>query len=111
MRFALNKGEKERRVRPRQAVQFASISVTTEMDCPMINLSASGVSFSSERTFQQGQRIQLTLTQVISVDAVVLDCTLEVKNSLFMEAHYRVRCRFEGEATGERLLRLVETFT
>lgn len=106
-RAALASGA-ERRGAPRVAVVCADMSVNTQVPVSAINLSASGACFFAEHPFPAGSQIELSIGTAFTVQAAVVNCVMEETGSDLLEVHYRVHCRFAGEADGRSLLVLAK---
>ena len=101
-------GGAERRVTPRVAVVCADMTVNFQIPVSAVNLSAGGACFFSERPFTPGNRIELSIAAVFSVQATVVHCVMEETDSDLLEVHYRVHCQFDDEAEGRSLLVLAK---
>jgi PilZ domain len=92
----------EKRRHPRFKLNATQILVTEQVPHDIVDLSISGLSFFSDRTFDEGQRIMVSLRQILAIQAEVLGC--ETLSGPDLPARYKVRCRFTDEEYGLRFL-------
>lgn len=95
----------ERRRHRRYAVTGATVLARTQGEhYPLLNVSAGGLAFRSERAFAVGQHLTLALLDYVAVDAEVVGCEMIEVDADLMEYAYRVRCRIQEEDHARLLL-------
>jgi hypothetical protein len=94
----------DRRVHPRLKVNSMDLWLNAEAQLSVIDMSASGISFISNHPLKPGESINIALGKVLNVDAKVLACHLEESATEFLDAQFRIQCKFGEEASGMELL-------
>lgn len=101
---ALEDADNNRRVHPRLKVNAMDLWLNAEAQLSVIDMSASGMSFISNHPLKEGERVNIALGKVLNVEAEVVACHLEESATEFLDAQFRIQCRFGGEAEGMELL-------
>lgn len=94
----------ERRQAPRVEARTTELTVRAELQVSAIDISTSGMAFFSSFPVQIGQQLQITIGTMFTVDAEVVNCTMEDQTNEFMDLQYKVQCRFPEEEQGKYLL-------
>lgn len=92
----------EKRRHPRFKLRNAKVIVTEEVQHDIVDLSISGLAFYSARTYAVGERIMVSLRQIIAIGAEVLGS--DALDGPDAPAPYRIRCRFVDPDYGLRFL-------
>ena len=99
--------EKERRRHPRFKMPGGQVRITDSLQRDIIDMSMSGVAFYSERKYEVGEVVPLSLKEAFAVQAEVLGCEMVQTDPSFLEFAYRVRCQFINLNHGLNFLMLV----
>ena len=106
--MAGNTGEdaasKEQRGHPRLKVGSPDFWLNAEAQLSVIDLSASGVSFVSNHPLKDGEHINLSLANILNIDTEVVRCQLVESATEFLDAQFRIHCRFLEETEGMELV-------
>jgi hypothetical protein len=94
----------ERRTHPRLKVHSADLWVSTIPEFSMVDMSLSGMAFLSNHPLAPGECINISLGKVMSVDVEVVNCRLEESATDYLDAQFRIQCKFSGEYEGMELL-------
>ena len=98
----------EHRKHPRFTIESGSVKVSMEPLVSVVDVSVSGMAFRALQPFTKGHSITIAVPNVFTVEAEVVLCQmLEDTSSHFMEAYYRVHCKFADEELGKHLLVLL----
>lgn len=98
----------EHRKHPRFTIESGSVKVSMDPLVSVVDVSVSGMAFRALQPFAQGVSITIAVPNVFTVEAEVVLCQmLEDTSSPFMEAYYRVHCKFADEELGKHLLVLL----
>ena len=73
----------------------------------IIDLSKSGYAFHSDRMYNIGEEISLSIRDAFEAHAIVVNCEIEETDAGFLEYKYRVRCRFTNPEYGLMILVLL----
>ena len=98
----------EHREAPRFAMRQSRIAVRVEPDYRLVDLSATGIAFYSDRPFRVGQVLQLILKDTVAFQARVVGCELVETDIDYLEMSYRVQCTFGDSSNGKQLLVLIK---
>jgi PilZ domain len=96
------------RSEPRFRKVRGGIAVRVEPEFRMADVSARGIAFFSELPFELGSTLHVVLHGTIAFHARVVGIQLVETDSFFLEARYRVQCRFHDDADGKQLLVLMK---
>ena len=102
------KGSQEHRAQPRFSLEMGSIWIRTETPFDVVDISATGIAFLSERLFAKGQHIAMTLGKAFLVEANVVGCVMVETDPEMMEAKYRVSCEFQDSHNGTQALLMLK---
>ncbi len=94
----------ERRKSPRLITDSTELSVRAELKVNAIDISVSGLAFYSRFPVQIGQYLNITLSNMFTVDAEVVSCRLESHDEEYTDLKYKVQCQFPEEEQGKYLL-------
>ena len=98
----------EHRQHPRFTIESGSVKVSMDPLVSVVDVSVSGMAFRAHQPFTKGDSITIAVPNVFTVEAEVVLCQmLEDSSSHFMEAYYRVHCKFADEELGKHLLVLL----
>jgi len=98
----------EHRKHPRFTIESGSVKVSMDPLVSVVDVSVSGMAFRAIQPFTKGDSITIAVPNVFTVEAEVVLCQmLEDSSSHFMEAYYRVHCKFADEELGKHLLVLL----
>ena len=98
----------EHRKHPRFTIESGSVKVNMDPFVSVVDLSISGMAFRALQPFAKGDSITIAVPNIFTVEAEVVHCQmLEDPSSHFMEAYYRVHCKFADEELGKHLLVLL----
>ncbi|HKI99884.1 MAG TPA: PilZ domain-containing protein [bacterium] len=98
----------DHRATPRLRLCGGHVAVRVEPEVRVVDLSASGIAFLSDRTFHPGDMLQVILRGTLAFQVKVLGCAMEETNADLLEVCYRVRCRFHDVTNGKHLLVLLK---
>ena len=70
---------------------------------PVLNISAGGIAFFSERNYHPGDTVNLSVARTLAIEAVVLSCEMVPTDSIFMEYQYRVRAKYASGVNGFKM--------
>ncbi len=93
-----------RRSHPRMKVSGADLWIGTIPEFSMLDMSLSGMAFLSNHPLAAGEEINVSLGKAISVNVIVVNCQLEESATDFLDAQFRIQCRFGEEYEGMELL-------
>ena len=77
--------------------------ITDTFPIPVLNISAGGIAFFSERNYDRGARVNLSIARTMAIEAVVLSCEMVPLDSVFMEYQYRVRAQYAPGVNGFKM--------
>ncbi|MBI3993327.1 MAG: PilZ domain-containing protein [Candidatus Lambdaproteobacteria bacterium] len=97
-------GAAEKRRFPRINLISRPILVHEPTRYQILDMSAGGMSFYSESSFEIGRVVSISLEGLLTIEARVLGCEMVETDPDFLEVRYRVHCRFEDERYGMRFL-------
>jgi hypothetical protein len=97
-------GTDEQRFHPRWRMRSGTVGVHLEVPSAVVDISASGISFCSQYSFQPGQRLELVMDGALMVGAQVVECQSAQDPGL----PWLVHCSFQSADDGPRLLVLLE---
>lgn len=70
---------------------------------PVFNISVEGICYYSTVEVEIGERVFLSVANTLAIEGLVLDCTLEETDPLFMEYQYRVRAKYAPGFDGHKI--------
>ncbi|MEE8434872.1 MAG: PilZ domain-containing protein, partial [bacterium] len=94
----------ERRKATRLDANTTELTIRTESKVHAIDISVAGLAFYSRFPVQVGQQLQITLSNMFTVDAEVVNCNMEDQDPNFLDLLYKVQCKFPEEEQGKYLL-------
>ena len=97
-------GAAEKRKFPRINLISRPILVHEPTRYQILDMSAGGMSFYSESSFEMEKVVSISLEGLLTIEARVLGCEMVETDPDFLEVKYRVHCRFEDERYGMRFL-------
>ena len=77
--------------------------ITDTLPIPVLNISAGGIAFFSERNYHPGDTVNLSVARTLAIEAVVLSCEMVPLDSVFMEYQYRVRAQYAPGVNGFKM--------
>lgn len=98
----------DHRAAPRFRLPASDIAVRVEPYFRLVDVSAVGIAFMSERPFAVDSVLQLIVRGTVAFQARVVECPLVETDPELLEVRYRVQCRFDSTATGKHLLLLLK---
>ena len=99
--------EEERRGDPRFKISGESFRSVDSIQRDIIDMSKTGFAFYSERNYQIGEEIPLTMHDAFEARANVVGCEMVETDSAFLEVKCRVRCEFISPEHGMIILLLL----
>ena len=84
--------------------------VRLEPDFNLVDISATGLAFLSERPFPVGERLAIIVRGVVTFQVRVLNCPMVEVDANLMELRYRVQCAFSNEMDGKQLVLLLKEY-
>ena len=99
--------DKERRDEPRFKISEELFSSTDAIQRDIIDMSVSGFAFHSERQYEIGEEVPLTMHEAFEAHAKVVGCEMEEFDAGFLDFRYRVRCQFTSPEHGMIILMLL----
>ena len=77
--------------------------IADTLSIPVLNISAEGIAFFSEKNYHPGDKLQLSVARTLAIEAVVLSCEMVPSDSVFMEYRYRVRAHYAPGMNGFKM--------
>ena len=99
--------EEERRGNPRFKISEESFRSMDSIQRDIIDMSITGFAFYSERNYQIGEEVPLTMHDAFEARANVVGCEMVETDSTFLEVKCRVRCEFISPEHGMIILLLL----
>ena len=99
--------KEERRDHPRFKLSEDWVRSTETSQRDIINLSKTGYAFHSERKYEIGEEVPLSLREAFVAHAKVVGCEMVESDASFLEFKYVVRCRFTSQEHGMIILLLL----
>ena len=96
--------DRERRLHRRFRLRQSTIAVQIECQMPVVDISASGISFYSTYAAHAGQRLNLVLEKAFLVEVRVVECTPSGDGAPGTDWPYRFHCEFTHPAEGLKLV-------
>lgn len=94
----------ERRKATRLDANTTELTIRTETKVQAIDISVAGLAFFSKFPIEIGLQLQITLSNLFTVDAEVVNCNIEDQDPNFLDLLYKVQCKFPEEEQGKYLL-------
>ena len=98
---------KERRDSPRFKLSENLFRSADSIQRDIIDISKTGFAFHSERQYEIGGEVPLTMHNAFEAHAKVVGCEMVETDSAFLEFRYRVRCQFTSPEHGMIILMLL----
>ena len=98
---------KERRDSPRFKLSENLFRSADSIQRDIIDISKTGFAFHSERKYEIGGEVPLTMHNAFEAHAKVVGCEMVETDSAFLEFRYRVRCQFTSPEHGMIILMLL----
>ena len=95
---------KERRAYQRLMVKSMELSIGSEPEFAVIDMSPAGVALLSNHPFPTGKLLKLSLGASASAEAKVIACTMDEPATDHLDAQFRIHCEFDDENAGMKLL-------
>ena len=99
--------KEERRGSPRFKFSKELFRSAESIQRDIIDMSTTGFAFHSERTYEIGEEVPLTMHDAFQAHAKVVGCEMVETDSAFLEFKYRVRCQFTNPEHGMIILMLL----
>ena len=99
--------EEERRGSPRFKLSEDLFRSADSIQRDIIDMSKTGFAFHSERNYEIGEEVPLTMHNAFEARAKVVGCEMVEVDSAFLEFKYRVRCQFISPEHGMIILMLL----
>jgi len=84
------------------------LGVAADIGVETKDISTSGVCFFADRSFPAGMEMELKVSNVFSLTALVVSCEMEETDANLLEVRYRVHCKFRDGHDGMELLVLAK---
>lgn len=97
----------ERRDDPRFKLSENLFSSAEPIQRDIIDMSKTGYAFYSERNYEIGEDVPLSMREAFEAHAKVVGCEMVEVDSGFLEYKYRVRCQFTSPEHGMIILLLL----
>ncbi len=97
----------ERRDDPRFKLSENLFSSAESIQRDIIDMSKTGYAFYSERNYEIGEDVPLSMREAFEAHAKVVGCEMVEVDSGFLEYKYRVRCQFTSPEHGMIILLLL----
>lgn len=97
----------ERRQHPRFEISSRGMSANIDTDIELQNISATGVAFSSTVPYPPGSEFPVSVNDLFTIQATVIDCEIFEADPDFMDFRYRVRCVIRDQELGRRTIVLM----
>jgi len=97
----------ERRDDPRFKLSENLFSSAKSIQRDIIDMSKTGYAFYSERNYEIGEDVPLSMREAFEAHAKVVGCEMVEVDSGFLEYKYRVRCQFTSPEHGMIILLLL----
>lgn len=91
-------GAVEQRRDPRLQPRGTTVSIGLAPGVHLTHLDGTTVEFLAERRFDPGAPVLLQIETAPPLQVHVLSCALEETDTIWLDAHYRVRCRIDPQA-------------
>jgi len=97
----------ERRDNPRFKLSVDLFRSTESVQRDIIDMSKTGYAFYTERKYEIGEEVPLSMREAFEAHATVVGCEMVEVDSGFLEFKYRVRCQFTSPEHGMIILLLL----
>ena len=97
----------ERRDNPRFKLSAELFRSAESIKRDIIDMSKTGYAFHSERKYEIGEEVPLSLREAFVAHAKVVGCEMVESDSSFLEFKYVVRCQFASQEHGMIILLLL----
>ncbi|MCZ6557304.1 MAG: PilZ domain-containing protein [SAR324 cluster bacterium] len=94
----------ERRNHPRLKVETDDLWINTIQQFSIIDMSLSGIAILSNHPLRPGELLQISMSDTLNADAEVVACKLEDASTEFLDAQFRIQCKFVEEYKGMELI-------
>ena len=95
---------KERRAYQRMMVKSMELSIGSEPEFAVVDMSPAGVALLSNHPFPTGDSLKLSLGASTTAEARVIACTMDESATDHLDAQFRIHCEFDDENAGMKLL-------
>ena len=99
--------KEERRDNPRFKLSEELFRSAESIQRDIIDMSKTGYAFHSERKYEIGEEVPLSMREAFEAHATVVGCEMVEVDSGFLEFKYRVRCQFTSPEHGMIILLLL----
>ena len=105
--FDVEAGEVQNRKHPRLKTQSGTCFAYINSKFNLIDISASGLAFSSNRPHQIGERIKMDFEKSMEIEAEVVYCRQVEPEPDSIEDIFKVHCKFNEENQGMEVLMML----
>lgn len=99
-----DKLDHERRQHPRIEVPVGGLDLDILADIKVIDSSMGGMAFTSTVDIPIGSVFPVSVNELFTIEATVIDCEMFEDDENLMDYRYRVRCEFKDQNLGKRMI-------